>query len=77
MGTPSGTISPASPRTVNEGDTTTFILAADPGFYIYSIGGDCGGARTGATYTTSPVTTDCTVVANFVGAAVFKDSFED
>ncbi|MEO7200895.1 MAG: GEVED domain-containing protein, partial [Dokdonella sp.] len=65
VGTPSGTISPATAQTVNDGDTTSFTLAADAGFHIDTVGGTCGGALTGASYTTNPVTTDCTVVANF------------
>jgi len=70
VGTPSGTITPATPQTVNSGATTQFTLAADPGFHIDTVGGTCGGNLAGSVYTTAAVTADCTVIANFaVGEA--------
>ncbi|HEY0231558.1 MAG TPA: GEVED domain-containing protein, partial [Dokdonella sp.] len=65
VGTPSGSVAPATVQTVNDGATTTFTLTADPGFHIDGVGGTCGGALAGIVYTTAAVTTDCTVVANF------------
>ena len=69
VGTPSGTITPATPQTVNDGATTTFTLAADAGFHIDSVGGTCGGTLTGSSFQTAPVTADCTVIANFAADA--------
>jgi hypothetical protein len=65
VGTPSGSISPSTPQTVNDGATTAFTLTADAGFHIDTVGGTCGGNLVGGTYTTNAVTTDCTVIANF------------
>ncbi|WP_296605803.1 hypothetical protein, partial [Nocardioides sp.] len=65
VGTPSGSISPSTPQTVNDGATTAFTLTADAGFHIDTVGGTCGGNLAGGTYTTNAVTADCTVIANF------------
>jgi hypothetical protein len=59
-----GSISPDTPQTVAEGSTTSFTVTPDPGFYIYSVTG-CGGTLSGNTYTTGPITADCTVSASF------------
>ena len=66
VGTPSGTISPATPQTVADGATTQFTLTPDSGFQIDSVGGTCGGALAANVFTTNAVTADCTVIANFV-----------
>lgn len=66
VGTPSGVIAPPTAQTVNDGDTATFTLAADPGFQIASVDGTCGGTLTGNSFATAPVTADCTVIANFM-----------
>ena len=58
-----GSISPLT-RTVTYGTTTTFTLTPDAGKYAV-VSGSCGGTRVGTTYTTSPITADCTVVATF------------
>ena len=58
-----GTIAPIS-QTVNHGATTSFALTPDTGYHINSVNG-CGGALSGNTYTTGPVTADCTVTASF------------
>jgi hypothetical protein len=64
--TGSGSISPNTAQTVNSGDTKTFTLSADTGNHLVDVTGTCGGTLTGTTsYTTSPVTVDCTVIANF------------
>ncbi len=65
VGTPSGTIAPSTPQTVNDGATTDFTLTPDSGFHIDTVGGTCGGTLAGDVFTTDPVTADCTVVANF------------
>ena len=65
VGTPSGTITPSTPQSVNEGGTISFTLTPDSGFHIDTVGGTCGGSLAGNVYTTSAVTVDCSVVANF------------
>jgi hypothetical protein len=63
VGTGTGTITPPS-AVVNEGDTTAFTVTAGSGFHIDTVTG-CSGTLAGNTYTTGPVTADCTVTANF------------
>ncbi|GLI38486.1 carboxypeptidase regulatory-like domain-containing protein [Geobacter hydrogenophilus] len=60
-----GTISPSSVQTVLEGTTTSFTLTPSTGYMIASASG-CGGTLSGDTFTTGPVTADCTVTALFV-----------
>lgn len=60
---PGGSISPAN-LSVNEGDTASFIVTPDSGYSIASVTG-CNGSLSGDTYTTGPVTADCTVTASF------------
>jgi hypothetical protein len=61
-----GFISPDIPQSVTEFETTSFTVNPDAGFSINSVGGGCGGNLNGNTYTTNPITTNCTVVASFV-----------
>ncbi len=63
-----GTISPATPQTINHGSTTQFTVTPDTG-YTASVGGTCGGSLVGATYTTNAITANCTVVASFAVVA--------
>ena len=56
-----GSISPSTPQSVTEGATTSFELSADGGYAIDTVGGTCGGALSGSTFTTNAVTQDCTV----------------
>ncbi len=65
VGAPSGAIAPLGAQTVVDGTTITFTLTPDAGHHIDSVGGTCGGTLTGTSYTTSAVTADCTVIANF------------
>ena len=58
-----GIISPDS-QTVNQGATTSFTLSLNYGYQIDSISG-CGGSLNGSTYTTGPITADCTVTVSF------------
>jgi hypothetical protein len=61
-----GTISPNTPQTVNNGATATFTLTPNTGYAIGAVGGTCpAGTLSGSTYTTGPVTANCTVIANF------------
>ncbi len=59
-----GAISPASQRVLLNTPASTAVLA-DPGYHVSSMSGTCGGQLNGSTYTTSPVTHDCTVEASF------------
>ena len=77
VGSGTGMISPDDPQTVDEGDVATFVLTPINDQIIHSVGGTCGGHLAGDTYTTDPVTTDCTVIAHFDDVAIFDDEFED
>ena len=71
-----GTLTPAVAQTVPEGDTVTFTVTANPGYQIDSVSG-CGGSLVGDSYTTAPVTADCTVTATFtVMDLIFADGFD-
>jgi hypothetical protein len=62
-----GSISPSTPQTVNYGSTKTFTITPNSGYSIMSpIGGTCGGNLVGNTYTTSAVTSNCTVSVTFI-----------
>jgi len=51
---------PSTPQTVNHGETTTFTI--DPLLAgTYPVVSGCGGILAGDTFTTGPVTADCTV----------------
>jgi hypothetical protein len=63
-----GTINPSS-SSVSDGDTASFTLSPDSGYSIGSVSG-CGGSLSGNTYTTGPVTADCTVSASFQADAL-------
>ena len=59
-----GSISPATPQTVNHGDITAFTLTPEANYHIDTVNG-CGGTLVGGTYTTGAVTGNCTVIASF------------
>jgi hypothetical protein len=61
---PGGSLNPATAQTVAFNSTTAFSVNPNAGFGIASVTG-CGGALVGNTYTTGPVTADCTVTATF------------
>jgi trimeric autotransporter adhesin len=76
---PNGTIDPAIPQTVNSGATSVFTVTAASG-YTASVAGTCGGSLVGTTYTTAPVTANCTVVASFtpvVSGVNARNDFND
>lgn len=60
----SGSMIPAVPQTVNYSQTTSFTVAANTGYHIASVTG-CDGSLNGGTYTTGPITADCTVTASY------------
>ncbi|MDA8078295.1 MAG: PKD domain-containing protein [Nitrospiraceae bacterium] len=66
-----GYFSPATQQTVNYNLTASFTVYPNSGYHITAISG-CGGTSVGPQptnnsylYTTGPITTDCTVTANF------------
>ena len=61
-----GNVSPAS-QMVASGSTATVTVTPSSGFVISSVSG-CGGSLSGNTYTTAPVTANCTVTATFTTA---------
>lgn len=68
-----GSISPATPQTVNANATATFTLTPANNFTVDSVGGSCGGVLTGNaldgwSFTTNAVTANCTVIAQFRSA---------
>jgi hypothetical protein len=65
VGTEAGSISPSGPVSTTAGLTLEFTLTPDPGYVIESVGGTCGGSLVGDTFTTSILSVDCTVTANF------------
>jgi len=71
---PGGNITPSITQSVPNGTTTSFTIKPTSGFKVaLPVGGNCGGSFTGSffdpvnglTFTTSPVTADCSVVASF------------
>ena len=60
-----GSISPATAVAVPAGGGTSFSLSPNSGYTLSGVGGTCGGTLSGTTYTTKPVTANCTVVATF------------
>jgi hypothetical protein len=59
-----GSIDPATPRTVDQGATTSFTITPDSDYSIAEVSG-CGGTLSGNTYTTGAITANCTVTASF------------
>jgi hypothetical protein len=60
-----GSITPTGAQVVAGGAQSAFTVTPDPG-YTAVVGGNCGGNLVGATYTTTPVTVNCTVSATFL-----------
>ncbi|MGB1464946.1 MAG: InlB B-repeat-containing protein [Alcanivorax nanhaiticus] len=60
-----GSVSPASAVMVQHGNAQAFTLTPDAGQQIAAVGGTCGGALDGATYTTLGITGDCLVEVSF------------
>jgi hypothetical protein len=64
-----GSISPASPQSVNTGTSTQFTVTPNLGFSAV-VTGTCGGNLSGNIYTTNAITSACTVIANFISAPI-------
>ena len=60
-----GSMSPSTPQTVNYNATASFTVTPNANYHIASVTG-CGGTLAGSTYTTGPITANCTVTATFV-----------
>jgi hypothetical protein len=65
---PNGNINPSTAQTVSHNATTSFTVTPDAG-YLAVMSGTCGGNLVDNTYTTNPITADCTVDASFVAIA--------
>ncbi|MBO9661293.1 PQQ-binding-like beta-propeller repeat protein [Dokdonella sp.] len=61
---PNGHLTPGTPQTVDDGATTSFAVTPDTHYRIDSVTG-CGGTLDGTSYTTGPISADCTVEASF------------
>lgn len=61
---PNGTIAPDTPQTAQLNQSIVFTINPSPG-YRAEVLGSCDGALDGNTYTTSPVSADCTVDVSF------------
>jgi len=59
-----GTIDPAIPVVVEQGNTAVFTVTPDNGFTA-TVVGTCGGNLVDNTFTTNPINQNCTVVAQF------------
>ncbi len=59
-----GSINPNTPQSVVYNKITSFTVTPNSGYYIASVTG-CGGTLSGNTYTTGPITANCTVSASF------------
>ena len=64
-----GSINPSTVQSIAQGATTAFSVIPAEG-YTATVGGTCGGALSGITYTTNAITADCTVTAAFTQSAV-------
>ena len=66
-----GSIEPSSPQFADTGSTISFTIVPANGQRILSVLGSCGGTLSGNIFTTSVVTANCSVLANFT----FVDNF--
>jgi hypothetical protein len=58
------TVTPNTPLTIMSGQTTLFTVSPLPGYSV-AARGTCGGVLVANTFTTNPITHDCTVVVAF------------
>ena len=61
-----GTVSPAGPLTLPEGERFRATLMASPGWEIGGTESTCGGSPHGLTFLSPPLTNDCVITINFV-----------
>lgn len=74
-----GSITPLGDQQVVWNETTEFTLAPESAYMIDSVTGSCGGSLNELTYTTHPITANCTVVANYKlkPDLMFENDFEE
>lgn len=60
-----GSIVQDATQSVSHGDSTEFTITPDALYAIDTVAGTCGGTLSGNTYTTSAVTSDCTILVSF------------
>lgn len=65
-----GSISPSTVQSVAYNSAASFTLTPNAGKFIATPGGTCGGTLSGNTYTTNPVTANCTVIAKFMSGTL-------
>lgn len=65
IGAAHGSIAPNTAQSVIEGTTTQFTVTPDATYQSF-VGGTCGGSLASTTYTTTVITANCSVVANFI-----------
>ena len=59
-----GSISPAGAQTLTDGAVAAFTVTPQAGYQVLSVSG-CGGSLAQSTFTTAPITQNCTVSASF------------
>lgn len=71
-----GTITPSTPQTVAFNATPAFTVTPNTGFTasIATGAGNCGGTLVGTTYTTAPVTANCSVSATFTAVPLIAQT---
>jgi len=73
--TGSGVVDPANPQDVSLGNAAQFTFTPDPSNFVVNVDGSCSGGELTDNnddswqYTTGPVMSDCTVIANFADTA--------
>jgi hypothetical protein len=70
-----GSIGPAEPQTVFEGDVVRFTVTPTPPYEIEAVDG-CGVSFDGTSWVTMPIYFDCTVTATFFLDAIFANGFD-
>ena len=66
---PGGSIDPSGPQYVEQGAQPAFLITPEPGWGLAVVDGSCGGSLDGLSFTTDPVTADCSVQASFLPPA--------
>lgn len=64
VATAGGSLSPETPQTVSYGDPVRFTVVPAAGYVLAGASG-CGGQLEGSSFTTAPVTADCSLTATF------------
>jgi hypothetical protein len=68
---PEGFMVPSGNAAVPAGTVKTYTIVPSSEEYTPSVNSTCGGALSGNTYTTNPITADCTVTASFVSKPTY------